>query len=106
MKIAQGGGLGGLALGYYRAAPAGVVLVVGGPKQALPFSSLQSTKEGMTLARRLGSTTSFQRWWGLCVLPLVLAGCGREGIRVYRVPKEKPEMARAPVETPARPGVQ
>jgi len=45
-------------------------------------------------------------------LALLVAGCGKEGIRVYRVPKEQPAMASAPAPgeapepAPARPAVQ
>src|SRR5438477_1788160 len=44
----------------------------------------------MSLLARLGFASSFQRCWPLPLLGLLLAGCGKEDIRVYTAAKDKP----------------
>ena len=43
----------------------------------------------MFLWPRLGFAPSFRRWWPVLLLILGLAGCGRNEIHVYSIPKEK-----------------
>ncbi len=40
-------------------------------------------------------SSSFHRWWPLGLLVLGLAGCHRQGVTVYQIPKERPETAAA-----------
>src|SRR5260221_8654545 len=56
------------------------------------------TRGWMSLSRHFGLGTSFFRCWLCCVpgLALLMAGCDKEGIRVYRVPREQPAMASSP----------
>ena len=61
----------------------------------------------MRLRAIFAPAASLHRWGWCSLLAFLLAGCGREEIRAYRVPKEKPEaMANAMGEAPAKPGVQ
>jgi hypothetical protein len=43
----------------------------------------------MVFALLLRCAPSFPRWWPALLLSSLLAGCGRQEIRVYQVPKEK-----------------
>jgi len=60
----------------------------------------------MNLPPRLGSTPSFKRWWHLLLLAAVAGGCDRDAVRTYRVPKEKPFMARQSSEGSSAPQPQ
>jgi hypothetical protein len=63
----------------------------------------------MNLLVRLGHASSFQRCGRWLLLALTLSGCGKEEIRVYTAPKDKPaptQMADKPVRPPrARPNL-
>src|SRR2546421_570638 len=57
----------------------------------------------MNLRPRLGHASSFQRCWPGCFLALLLAGCGKEGVRVYTVPKDKPASPQMAEKAPGQP---
>jgi hypothetical protein len=60
----------------------------------------------MNLSPRLKPASSFQRCGTWLFLACVLAGCGRENIQVYRVPKETLLAVSGATDKPATPGVQ
>src|SRR5580765_6362979 len=55
---------------------------------------------------RLGPLSSSKRWWPLLLLALLIGGCGKEDVRTYRVPKEKPFVTRRSSDKPSTPQVQ